>query len=335
MRKVIFLSLIFFCGSIYAKKLNIALFNLVAKGGVSGSVAAALSEEVRYEFIRTKKFQVIEKERMDQILREHAFQQAGCTDQECAVEAGRILNVEKMIVGSLSKLGKKYILYLRVVDIEKGNIEFEEKEQEVCEVEELTEFVRPLVNKITRLIHRDFGKGVGELLVMSKPIGVEVYLDGRYYGETDERGIKIPNLSTGIHNLRLKKEGYKDIERDVVIDAGLLTEKRLKLSTISEISEEKDGYLEGIMDSKRDGTAATSPLLWFGAGFGCSCLGVGAAYLMQPPSAPVEKLIGKSAPYALGYSEGYKQQAKKRRTQYAWGGLGAYAILVLYLSSIR
>jgi len=59
---------------------------------------------------------------------ETGFQKSGCTTEECAVQIGKILNVRKMIVGSVLKSLGTYIINLRFIDVEKGVAEFAVKE---------------------------------------------------------------------------------------------------------------------------------------------------------------------------------------------------------------
>jgi hypothetical protein len=60
---------------------------------------------------------------MNEILKEQGFQMTGCTSSECAVEAGKILNVAKMVGGSIGKIGTTYTLDLRIIDVATGKIE--------------------------------------------------------------------------------------------------------------------------------------------------------------------------------------------------------------------
>ncbi len=103
------------------EKPKIAVMNLNAEG-VSAVVANAVGEFLRNDFMDMGKYSVIERAGMEQILAEQKFQLSGCTSQECAVRVGKILNVRKMVVGSVIKLDKYYI-NIRVVDIETGEIE--------------------------------------------------------------------------------------------------------------------------------------------------------------------------------------------------------------------
>jgi len=90
--------------------------------GVPATDAAVVANMLRGELVQTGVFRVVEKANMDKVLAEQAFQQTGCTSQECAVRLGKILNVKRMIVGSFGKLLGRYILSVRIVSVESGEV---------------------------------------------------------------------------------------------------------------------------------------------------------------------------------------------------------------------
>ena len=59
---------------------------------------------------------------MQEVLKEQGFQQSGCTTDECMVEIGRLVGVEKIIGGSISKVGNTYSISIRIVSVETGSI---------------------------------------------------------------------------------------------------------------------------------------------------------------------------------------------------------------------
>lgn len=89
----------------------------------SGSDAAVLTDLVRAAVITDGTYTVVDKKDMDKLLAEQAFQKTGCTSEDCAVKLGKILNVQKMIVGTYSLLGNERFLTARIVDVETGRIE--------------------------------------------------------------------------------------------------------------------------------------------------------------------------------------------------------------------
>lgn len=96
---------------------------------VSSGDAAVISDLFRSEMIRQGSFQVVEKTNMEKVLQEQAFQQTGCTSQECAVKLGKILNVKYLVVGSFGKLLDRYVLSIRVVEIETARGVYSDNEQ--------------------------------------------------------------------------------------------------------------------------------------------------------------------------------------------------------------
>ena len=80
-----------------AKRTAVAVMTLRGSG-ISESDAKFLTERLVIELQRAGAFEVMERDRMDEILREQGFQQTGaCDETACLVEAGRLLPVEKMI----------------------------------------------------------------------------------------------------------------------------------------------------------------------------------------------------------------------------------------------
>lgn len=103
------------------QQMNVAIMELDAQN-VSKGDAAVISDLLRGELVKIHAVNVLERQNMEKILSEHAFQQTGCTSEECAVKLGKLLNVQRMVTGSLGKLGDAYYVTVRVVDIETGRV---------------------------------------------------------------------------------------------------------------------------------------------------------------------------------------------------------------------
>jgi len=109
-------------GPALARTSTVAVSDL-APQGIEASEAAVLSERLRAELIGTGAFQVMERSQMDQILKEQAFQQSGACDQSgCAVEIGKLLSVERIVVGSVGRIGGLYSVQLRLLDVRTGSV---------------------------------------------------------------------------------------------------------------------------------------------------------------------------------------------------------------------
>ena len=104
-----------------ADKATIAVLDLETSG-VSTLEADYLTRRIRHELFQTDKYKVLERAAMEEILTEQGFQLTGCTSSECAVQAGQLLGVQYMVAGSVGKIGSLYTIFLRLIDVESGEI---------------------------------------------------------------------------------------------------------------------------------------------------------------------------------------------------------------------
>jgi hypothetical protein len=75
------------------------------------------------ELINTGRFRVMERTQMETILKEQGFEQSGaCDGSECAVQMGKLLSVDDMVLGSIAKVGSMYTLTARLVDVRTGEV---------------------------------------------------------------------------------------------------------------------------------------------------------------------------------------------------------------------
>lgn len=112
------------------EKANLAIANFEGKN-MSSADAAIVSDFLRTDLVKTNVFNVVDRGNMEKILAEAAFQQTGCTTSECAVQIGKILNVQKVISGTLSKLVGIYYINISITDVETGKIIYADKAE--CE----------------------------------------------------------------------------------------------------------------------------------------------------------------------------------------------------------
>jgi TolB-like protein len=130
-------------------KPNIAVMDLEGNG-VSKNELGGLSNRLRTELFKTGKFTVIERSRVDEILKEQGFQQAGCTNATCAVEVGQLIGVEKIVVGNVDKVGKIYSIDIRMVDVGTGRIE--KVAAEDCESCTIGEVLKQTIYNVAKIL---------------------------------------------------------------------------------------------------------------------------------------------------------------------------------------
>ena len=76
--------------------------------------------EMFMTYFRPAGYTMVERAQIDKVISEQGFQRSNLTDDQ-VVEIGRILNVSKVVVGKISKLGGQYQVDVRVVDVKLGN----------------------------------------------------------------------------------------------------------------------------------------------------------------------------------------------------------------------
>jgi len=90
--------------------------------GVSDAEVSALTDRLRNELTATGEYTVVERDQMEEIIGEQGFQQTGLTSDESIVEVGKLIGVEQMIAGSISKVGDVFSVSARIVNVETGEV---------------------------------------------------------------------------------------------------------------------------------------------------------------------------------------------------------------------
>lgn len=100
----------------------VAVMPLSVQGSDSAS-GGTYAEVIADELLKSGKVRVLERSQMERILKEQGFQRSGaCDGSECAVEVGRLLGIEQMVVGSVGRVGQSGVFTLRAVDVGTGEV---------------------------------------------------------------------------------------------------------------------------------------------------------------------------------------------------------------------
>lgn len=138
-------------GGLYAEeKMRIAVLDLQAKN-TTKVISGAVTDMLRSDLVGTKLFTMVEREQMKEILKEQTLQMTGCTDQNCAVEVGKILSANKILIGEVTKISEEFIITVRIVDVKTASVDFAAKEKAKAE-SELDKSVKIIAKELTRQI---------------------------------------------------------------------------------------------------------------------------------------------------------------------------------------
>jgi TolB-like protein len=129
-----------------AEKTSVAFLGLEASG-VSEASAAGIADTLLDALINTKRFEIVERERLAGLMEEQGLALSGCTTTECFVQLGQLAGASKVVVGKVSKVGTTYTVNVRVVDVYLGKVELSEA-SESSSLDDLLEAARQMAERL-------------------------------------------------------------------------------------------------------------------------------------------------------------------------------------------
>ena len=144
----------------------LAVLDLEAES-ISESEAKILTQRLTSIMIELSDYTVVERANIDKILKEQKFQHSGCTDSECAVEIGQLLNADITVIGTVSKFGDTYTIDSRIINVgngealgsasytHTGNIDQLVKDGIESVARELLGVKTPLLKKVSNLVYNN------------------------------------------------------------------------------------------------------------------------------------------------------------------------------------
>ena len=263
MKKIILiLCLILSAANVFSQqgKTTAAVLELEALEGISKGVTTILSNYLRNQIVTLGDFTIVTRENMEQVLQEQKFQLSGCTSQECMVQIGQLLGVRKIFAGSIGKVGKTYILEIKLIDVETGKIEGAQIEEcPKCEEDALILSIRNLAIKVVKpSLLKEVAeipqvkkpeiidtseplriKGVGSLYVDSFPEKGKVYLNSILAGETP---LSLEEMKVGVYRLKFLAEDFNPFEGYIQVPIGYQEKVYLKVGEKISKRIENPGY---------------------------------------------------------------------------------------------
>jgi TolB-like protein len=129
------------------KKVSIAVLDFQTTGGLTPQEVATLANRFRGILVQTQHFDVVEREKMNDVLKAQDFNLSDqCNSAECAVQVGQLLGVTQMIAGDLGKLGLTYTIDLRLIDVETGKILQSKTQDYKGEIDGMLEVMKVIAN---------------------------------------------------------------------------------------------------------------------------------------------------------------------------------------------
>ena len=123
------------------KKITVAVYPVRVTNG-DKSLSPALTTFFVDELSQSNILKVVESALMDEVLKKLNYDNSDmCDKTQCQLQVGKMTPAQKMVVPELTKLGDKWVLIARVVDIETGEISSTSRQERVCKEDELDQLV--------------------------------------------------------------------------------------------------------------------------------------------------------------------------------------------------
>jgi hypothetical protein len=129
---------VFLSGSAHATdKMRIAILPFeIGASGVPPDAAVGLADMMVTALVKTKMYEIVEREQLQKILSEQKFGMSGLVDPSTAAQIGKMLGVKKIFIGKITQMGitqtdaifikvatAKVSIDMRIIDVETGVIE--------------------------------------------------------------------------------------------------------------------------------------------------------------------------------------------------------------------
>jgi hypothetical protein len=103
------------------EQMHIAVVKIQANN-CSPSLGTAIEELLMSRLYETSLFVLMEKTQIDRIAQRSGFSDFDISNNDLMVKLGKILKVDKIVVGSVSKVGN-YRIEIRTIDVKSGNVD--------------------------------------------------------------------------------------------------------------------------------------------------------------------------------------------------------------------
>jgi len=125
----------------------------------------SLAEILQAELVGKDPFLVVERERMDSVMKEQALSLSGVVSEDQAVEIGEMLGAEAIITGTVSYWEDRYLLSVKNIRVDTGEVIFADTVS-AWSVSGIAEVIPQLGKRLVSLAQ---GKKVAAFKIKSKP----------------------------------------------------------------------------------------------------------------------------------------------------------------------
>jgi len=218
-----------------------------ASENVSAGDARIVTDRVRTALVDYNLFDVVEREKFDEILKEQGQQLSDCFSDECVIELGRMAGAKYMVAGRVSKSGSGFYLSARIIDV--GSTKMMAKKDIMLRSNDIFEIQKSAPNLVDKLIQQFTTKkglalGANTVMIGQTKIGkvkltlsvsdIQLIIDSESRGYIPKNVIPI-QLTEGIHTITISKEGFKEWTESINVLSNTTIERTVKFFEFWEV----------------------------------------------------------------------------------------------------
>jgi tetratricopeptide (TPR) repeat protein len=116
---------------------------------ISASDGKLIQDLLASALIQTRLYRVLDRSQQENILKEIERSLSACSDEKCQIEIGRMLSADRILVGSLGRVGERYVISAKLLDVRSGEA-LASSSQVYKSLEELVEGCGEIVGALDR-----------------------------------------------------------------------------------------------------------------------------------------------------------------------------------------
>lgn len=287
----VFLLFTLWAGHVFSqsKKTSVAVLDFQSAGGFEKSEVSILANRFRNMLVQTNIFDVVEREKMNEILKAQDFNISdNCNTAECAVQVGQLLGVQAMIAGDIGVFGETYTIDLRIIDVTTGKIIQAQTQDYVGKRDGLLGVMQTMANSLAGAVGKPSVVKKYDLTInASAPKSaktVDILVDEQKAGQ---KSVKL-QLSEGRHKITVTANSadYTTYSKEIELNSDQKIDVKLEYSEsyLKRMADEaaKAKAAKELAENEKAASAGTkksSKTLWYVVG-GVAVLGGGAAVLL-------------------------------------------------------
>jgi hypothetical protein len=202
--------------------------------------------------VQTDTFFVIDSNEIGRSLVEQGYSLFDCTNEQCAVEFGKLLSAGQVILGSLSYFGGSYTLKIKVIDLSNEKTVYLDKVS-ASSLDQMSEAMELFAFKLAGLTYTENGehkiaRQFCELFIETTPSRADIYING-----VKKKGTSPELISrTPLGRIRIEaRQGDLYGERDLQVTENI-KQVQIKLAETygSMVIKSEDSNVDVYLDSR-------------------------------------------------------------------------------------